>query len=90
MDPIAKKGIFVGYNDTSKAFRIYITALRRVVLRRDVKFEEEKAYRRSRELDRLQSLVDQQQRSAQGTRGTSMSVTSLSVSGSQVSMSSGS
>ena len=39
LDPTAEKGIFVGYNDTSKAFRIYIPALRRVVLRQDVKFK---------------------------------------------------
>ena len=67
MEPIAEKGIFMGYNDTSKAFRIYILALRRVVLRRDVKFEEEKAYRRSQELDRLQPSANQQQSSSQGT-----------------------
>jgi hypothetical protein len=46
LDPTTEKGIFVGYSDTSKAFQIYIPALRRVVLRWDVKFEEEKAYRR--------------------------------------------
>ena len=60
LDPTAEKGIFVGYSDTSKAFRIYIPALRRVVLRRDVKFEEEKAYSRSRELDKLQPSSYQQ------------------------------
>ena len=72
MDPIVEKGIFVGYSDTSKAFQIYIPALRRVVLRRDVKFEEEKAYRSSRELDRLQPSADQQQSSSQsiGSQGT--------------------
>ena len=32
-----------------------------------MKFEEEKAYRRSRELDRLQPSADQQQSSSQGT-----------------------
>ena len=67
MDPTKEKGIFVGYSDTSKAFRIYIPTLRRIVLRWDVKFEEEKAYRRSRELDKLQPSVDQQQSSSQGT-----------------------
>ena len=57
----------MGYSDTSKSFRIYIPALRRVVLKRDVKFEEEKAYRRSWELNKLQPSVDQQQNSSQGT-----------------------
>ena len=62
-----------------------------------MKFEEEKAYRRSRELDSLQPSVDQQQSSSrgtgsqgpggqgtseQGTGGTSVSVTRPSMSGS--------
>ena len=89
LDPTAEKGIFVGYSDTSKAFQIYILALRRVVLRRDVKFEEEKAYRRSQELDRLQPFVDQQQSSSQviggqSTRGTTVTLPCPSESSSQV------
>ena len=82
LDPTVEKWIFVGYNDTSKAFRIYILALRRVVLTQDVKFEEEKVYRRSRELDRLQPLADQQQSSSQGTGGQGTGGTSVSVTGS--------
>jgi hypothetical protein len=30
LDPSGKKGIFVGYNDTSKAYRIYIPGHRKV------------------------------------------------------------
>jgi hypothetical protein len=41
LEPIAEKGIFVGYNETSKAYRIYIPAERKIVVRRDVRFEEE-------------------------------------------------
>jgi hypothetical protein len=33
----AEKGIFVGYSETSKAYRVYIPALRKTVVRRDVK-----------------------------------------------------
>ena len=51
LEPTAKKGIFVGYNETSKAFHIYLPSQRKVVLRRDVKFEEERAFRKSRELE---------------------------------------
>ena len=43
LEPTAEKGIFVGYSGTSKAYRIYISALRKTVLRRDVRFEEERA-----------------------------------------------
>ena len=46
LEPIADKGIFVGYRETSKAYQIYIPAQRKVVGRRDVKFEEERAFRR--------------------------------------------
>ena len=41
LEPTAEKGIFVGYDETSKAFRIYLPSQRKVVVRRDVKFEEE-------------------------------------------------
>ena len=40
LEPTVEKGIFVGYDETSKAFRIYLPSLRKVVVRRDVKFEE--------------------------------------------------
>eukprot|EP00253_Pinus_taeda_P003200 PITA_03200 len=53
LEPTAEKGIFVGYSETSKAFRIYIPAQKKVVIRWDVKFKEDKAFRRSRELEYL-------------------------------------
>jgi len=53
LEPTAEKGIFVGYSETSKAYRIYIPALRKTVLRRDVRFEEEKAVVKSRGLDQV-------------------------------------
>ena len=54
LEPTAKKGIFVGYAETAKAFRIYLPSQRKVVVRRDVKFEEEWAFRKSRELEQGQ------------------------------------
>ena len=51
LEPTAEKDIFVGYDETAKAFRIYLPSQRKVVVRRDVKFEEERAFRRSRELE---------------------------------------
>jgi hypothetical protein len=48
LEPMAERGIFVGYSETSKAFRIYLPSLRKTVLRRDVRFEEDGAYRKSR------------------------------------------
>jgi hypothetical protein len=52
MDPMAERGIFVGYSETSKAFRIYIPSLRNTVLRRDVRSEEDESFRKSRGTER--------------------------------------
>jgi hypothetical protein len=48
LEPKTERGIFVGYNETSKYFRIYLPSLRKTVLRRDVRFEEDRAFRKSR------------------------------------------
>ena len=91
LEPTADKGIFVGYNETSKAYRIYIPTKRKVVVRRDAKFEEERALRRSRELHYLESpdpreqLSQSQGSSAQGAGGQGSGGTSIIVSGPSVS-----
>ena len=50
LEPIVEKGKFVGYNEVSKAYKIYIPSLRKVVASSDVRFEE-RAFRRSHGLD---------------------------------------
>jgi hypothetical protein len=52
LDPIAQQGILVGYLEVSKAYRIYIPPLRKVVVSRDVRFEEDRAFARSLESSR--------------------------------------
>jgi hypothetical protein len=52
LDPTAQQGILVGYSEVSKAYRIYIPPLRKVVVSRDVRFEEDKAFARSLESSR--------------------------------------
>jgi hypothetical protein len=47
LEPSGEKGIFVGYRDTSKAYRIFIPTQRKTVVRRDVKFEESLVSRKS-------------------------------------------
>ena len=54
LDPTAQQGILVGYSEVSKAYRIYIPPLRKVVVSRDVRFEEDRAFARS-----LESRVEQ-------------------------------
>ena len=46
LEPTAEKGIFVGYDETAKDFHIYLPSHRKVVVRRDVNFEEEHAFRK--------------------------------------------
>jgi hypothetical protein len=39
--------IFVGYSETSKAYQVYIPALRKTMVRRDVKFEEDRSLKKA-------------------------------------------
>ena len=57
LDPTVENGIFVGYDETSKAFHIYLPSLSKFIVRRDVKFEEEWAFKKSRELEQGEQQV---------------------------------
>ena len=59
LEPTAEKGILVGYSETSKGYRIYILEQRKIVVRRDVRFEENRAFRKSME---LRDLIHRPQR----------------------------
>ena len=48
LDPSRKKGIFVGYCEVSKAFRIYILGYHHIEINRDVTFDEDAALKKSR------------------------------------------
>jgi hypothetical protein len=48
LEPSSRKGTFVGYSESSKAYRIYIPGQRQIEVSRDVTFEEEVAFMRSR------------------------------------------
>ena len=57
LDPTTEKGILVGYSEISKAYQIYLSTQRRVVVRRDVRFEEDRALGKSLELrDRVEEV----------------------------------
>jgi hypothetical protein len=49
LDLSGRKGTFVGYNESLKEYHIYIPGKRQIEVRRDVIFEEEIAFQRSRE-----------------------------------------
>ena len=48
LDPSGKKGIFVGYSESSKAYRIYFPGYKKIDISRDVTFDEDTAYNKSR------------------------------------------
>ena len=48
LEPSGRKGIFVGYIETSKAFRIYILGFKQIETSRDVTFDEDEPFNKSR------------------------------------------
>ena len=48
LDPSGKKGIFVGYCEVSKSFKIYISGFHHIDISRDVTFYEEASLKKSR------------------------------------------
>lgn len=50
MEPSGKKGVCVGYSETSKAYIIYIPGTRLIEVSRDVTFHEETTFRHSQEI----------------------------------------
>ena len=48
LDPSGKKGIFVGYCEVSKSFKIYISGFHHIEISRDVTFDEEATLKKSR------------------------------------------
>ena len=56
-EPSGKKGTFVGYSESSKAYRIYISGLRHIEFSRDVTFEEEMAIQNGKDLMRRLMMI---------------------------------
>jgi hypothetical protein len=50
LDPFGHKGIFVGYSDTTKAYKIYIPSHRKVEINRDVTFDENATFNKSKQI----------------------------------------
>ena len=48
LDPSGKKGIFVGYFESSKDYKIYFPGYKKIDISRDVTFDEDIAYKKSR------------------------------------------
>ena len=50
LDPSREKGLLVGYCEILKEYRVYIPAHRRIIVSRDVQFDEDRALQRSLDL----------------------------------------
>jgi hypothetical protein len=48
LNPLGKKGIFVGYCEVSKAFKVYIPGRHHIKISRDVTFDEDATLKKSR------------------------------------------
>ena len=48
LDPSGKKGIFVGYSEILKAYRIYFPGFKNIDISVDVTFDEDSAYNKSK------------------------------------------
>jgi transposase InsO family protein len=59
LDPLGKKGIFVGYCEVSKVFRIYIPGQHHIEINRDVTFDEDAALKKSK-LCQLEEVYEEE------------------------------
>ena len=50
LDPSRKKGIFVGYSDQSKSYRVYIPGYHHIDINRSVIFDEDATFSKSRKI----------------------------------------
>ena len=48
LDPSGKKGVFVGYSESLKGYRIYFLGFKNIDISRDVTFDKDSAYNKSR------------------------------------------
>lgn len=59
LEPTTEKVIFVGYNETSQAHKVYIPSLKKTVIRQDVRLEEDKALRKSLQREQVGVLGEE-------------------------------
>jgi hypothetical protein len=47
LEPSGKRGVFVGYSESSKAYKIYVPGQQKIEISRDVTFDEKIAFKKS-------------------------------------------
>jgi hypothetical protein len=60
LDPSGKKGIFVGYCEVSKAFRIYISGYHHIEINKDVTFDERYATLKRSRRGQLEEVYEEE------------------------------
>lgn len=50
LEPLGEKGVLVGYNEASKAYRVFMSAQQKTLVSWDFKFEENLGSKKSHEL----------------------------------------
>ena len=64
IDPFRRRKIFIGYNDTSNSYQIYFQGFKKIDISRDVNFDEESSYFKSRRTP-IQEVEELQEKSIQ-------------------------
>jgi hypothetical protein len=59
LEPSRKNGIFVGYSESSKDYRIYITKQHKIEVSRDVTFNENMAFKKSIEEEEHEEPIEE-------------------------------
>ena len=68
LDPLRKKGIFMGYSESSKAYRIYFLGFKKIDISRDVTFDQDSTYNKSRK----KPIEESEEAEAPGVHDTTM------------------
>jgi len=59
LDPSGKKGVFVGYSDSTKGYRVHFPGLKKIEVSPDVVFDEDVAFSRSRKRHANEDAVEE-------------------------------
>jgi len=59
LDPSGKKGIFVGYSDSSKGYKVHFPGLKKIEVSPDVVFDEDATFNKSRKRHADEDTVEE-------------------------------
>ena len=65
LDPMGKRGTFVGYSETSKAYRIYVPGFKKIEIGIDITFDEDAAFCKSKK-NSLEEIQEEEPKAPRG------------------------